>query len=188
MLSIVPHPNRIAAATLAAFAIAMCAASGSTTTESTGPISPASVDCDLRAPGAGGALVDLDGFTVTPICPNEAFPVATVEAFDDGAAGLVSQNGNKILRVLVGQAKSGDGDMFVHRYLASLSDQTRQGVGVPSEIQQLGERVVTHFNVPLTAEGYAYANGPSVVIAYVEAGSPPATVEDALTKILANVR
>jgi hypothetical protein len=39
----------------------------------------------------------------------------------------------------------------------------------------------------LTAEGYAYAERPTVVIAYVTAGSPPATVEDGLTKILANL-
>jgi hypothetical protein len=39
----------------------------------------------------------------------------------------------------------------------------------------------------LTAEGYAHADGPTIVIAYVAAGSPPATVEDALTEILANV-
>ena len=47
---------------------------------------------------------------------------------------------------------------------------------------------VTHFNIPLTSEGYTYANGLTVVIAYVAPGSPPATVEDALTEILDNLR
>jgi hypothetical protein len=74
--------------------------------------------------------------------------------------------------VLAGQVKSGNGDAFVHTYLEKLSAQTR---------------VVTHFNAPLAAEGYASAAGSTVVIAYVALGSPPATVEDGLTKILANL-
>ena len=45
---------------------------------------------------------------------------------------------------------------------------------------------MTHFNIPLAADEYAYADGPTVVIAYVAPGSPPATVEDALTEILGN--
>jgi hypothetical protein len=92
-----------------------------------------------------------------------------------------------MLRVLAGQVKSGDGDAFIHEYLEKLSTQARDGVGLPSEPQHLGDDVVTHFNVPLTAEGYTYAEGPNVVIAYVTAGSPPATVEDGLTKILASL-
>ena len=42
---------------------------------------------------------------------------------------------------------------------------------------------MTHFNIPLTVEGYVYADGPTVVVAYVAFGSPPATVEDALTEM-----
>jgi hypothetical protein len=183
MVSIVPHRNRIAAATLAVLAIAMCAASGSSATGFTRPISPVSVDCDLRSAGTGG-LADIDGFTVTPICPSEGFPSVSAQAFDSLAAGLVSQNGVELLRVLVGQRKSGDGDAYVRDYVSTLADRTPQGVGVSSEPQQVSEHVVTHFNVPLRAEGYAYADGPSVVIAYVAAGAPPATVEDAVTKIL----
>jgi ribosomal protein S27E len=40
-------------------------------------------------------------------------------------------------------------------------------------------------NGPLTSNGYVYSEGPTV--AYVAPGSPPATVEDALTQILDNV-
>ena len=82
-----------------------------------------------------------------------------------------------MLRVLAGQVKSGNGDAFVRKYLEKMSAQT----------QQLGDNVVTHFNVPLTAEGYTYAAGPTVVIAYVAPESPPVTVEDGLRKILANL-
>jgi hypothetical protein len=43
---------------------------------------------------------------------------------------------------------------------------------------------VTYFNIPLAAEGYAYAAGPTVVIAYNTAGaSEGATAQDPFTKI-----
>jgi hypothetical protein len=161
MLPIVPHPMRVKAATLAAVLAAMCAACASTTSASVGPTSP---------------LAELPGFTVTEICPADVDPAFASQEFADVTAGMVSQNGIPMLRVLAGQVKSGDGDAFVHRYLANRSAQT----------QQLGEDVVTHFNAPLT-DGYAYSAGPTVVIAYVALGSPPATVEDGLTKILANL-
>ena len=173
---------------LAAALAVTCAGCASATTESAGPITPVSVDCPhVPRPGAvEGVLTDLEGFTVTEICAGEAFPEATSATFDSMAAGLVSQDGNQILRVLVGQLKSANGDGFIRTYISALADQAPEGVGVPSEDQQLGEYVLTHFNVPLTAEGYAYADGPAVVIAYVAPGSPPATVDDALTKILDN--
>jgi hypothetical protein len=172
MLPIVPHATRIKAAILAAAVVATCAACASTTSASADPMSP---------------LAELPGFTVTEIGPADVDATVATDEFDDLTAGIVSQNGVPMLRVLAGQVKSGDGDAFVHTYLRKLSTQTRNGVGLPSEPQQLGDDVVTHFNVPLTAEGYAYADGPKVVIAYVTVGSPPATVEDGLTKILANL-
>jgi hypothetical protein len=45
---------------------------------------------------------------------------------------------------------------------------------------------VSHFNIPLVTDGYVYADGTTVVVAYVAAGAAPATVEDALTQILDN--
>jgi len=173
MVPIVPHATRIKAATLTAVIVALCTGCGSTTTSaSADPISPIS---------------ELPGFTVTAVCPADVDPAVASKDFDELTAGIVSQNGIPMLRVLAGQVKSGDGDAFVHAYLERLSDQTREGVGLPSESQQLGQDVVTHFNIPLTAEGYTYATGSTVVIAYVALGSPPATVEDGLTKILANL-
>lgn len=190
MLSIVPYTMRIKAAAMLAAALSVTSAGcASATTESAGPITPVSVDCP-HVPGPGaveGVLTDLEGFTVTEICASEAFPEATGAQFDSVAAGLVSQDGNPILRVLVGQLKSGNADAFLSNYIGDLSEQQPEGVGVPSEDQRLGEYVVTHFNIPLTTEGYGYADGPTVVIAYLAPGSPPATVDDALTKILHNV-
>jgi hypothetical protein len=44
-----------------------------------------------------------------------------------------------------------------------------------------------HFNIPLVTDGYLYPDGPTVVVAYITAGAPPATVEHALTEILDNL-
>jgi hypothetical protein len=200
MLSIVPHTIRIKVAVLAAVVAATSAGCGWMTTESAGttaattssgaPTTVADADCRVHALGPSsvdGVFAKMSGFTVTEACPSEAFPAVASQQFDSLVAGVVSQNGNQILRVLAGQLKSGTGDAFVDKYLQNLSTQTREGVGLPSETQELGGDVVTHFNVPLTAEGYTFSDGPTIVIAYVEAGSPPATVEDALTHILNNV-
>jgi hypothetical protein len=186
----VPDTPRIKAAALAAVVVAMCAACGSSTTESAHPITPVSVDCGLQAPSPSsveGVFAETAGFTVSEICPADVDPTFDSQKFDGLAAGLVSQNGNPSLRVLAGQLKSGSGDAFVHKYLGNLSAQTREGVGVPSETEELGGHVVRHFNIPLATDGYVHADGPTAVIAYVAAGSPPATVEDALTEILGNL-
>lgn len=185
-----PDTTRIKVATLAALVAVMCAACGSTTTVSAGPIAPVSVDCGLQAPGPGGVdglFAEIAGFTVSEICPADVDPTFASQEFNSLAAVLVSQNGNPILRVLAGQLKSGSGDVFVHNYLANLSTNTPEGVGIPSETEEFGGHVVSHFNIPPTAEGYANTDGRRVVIAYVAPGSPPATVEAALTQILDNL-
>ncbi len=182
--------TRIKAATLAALVAVMCAGCGSTTTVSAGPIAPVSVDCGLQAPSPSsveGVFAEIAGFTVSEICPADVDPTFASQEFDGLAAGLVSQNGNPILRVLAGHLKSGNGEAFIHTYLGNLSAETRDGVGVPSETEELGGHDVRHFTIPLTTDGYVYADGPTVVVAYVAPGSPPATVEDALTEILANL-
>jgi hypothetical protein len=187
----VPGTTRIKAATFAALVAVMCAACGSTTTESAGPIVPVSIDCGMQVPGPGGAdglFAEIPGFTVSEVCPADVDPSFATAEFDSLAAGVVSQNGNPILRVLAGQPKSRSGDAFIRTYLGNLSAQTGDGVGVPSETEELGGHVVRHFNIPLVTDGYVYANGPTAVIAYVAFGSPPATVEDALTKVLDNLR
>jgi hypothetical protein len=186
----VPETARIKAATLAALVAVMCAACGSTTTESAGPIVPVSIDCGMQVPGprgADGLFAEIPGFTVSEVCPADVDPSFGTAELDSLAAGVVSQNGNPILRVLAGQLKSGSGDAFIRTYLGNLSAQTRDGVGVPSETEELGGHVVRHFNNPLVTDGYVYADGRMVAIAYVAFGSPPATVEHALTEILDNL-
>ena len=186
MLSIVPQPTRIKAATLTAVVAVTCAACGSTTAGSAGLVASVSIDCGLQTPSPGG-FAEIPGFTVTEICPADVDPDFASKEFDGLEAGIVSQNGNPVLRVLAGQLKSGVGDRFVRDYLGHLAEQVPPGVGVPSEPVELDEHLARHFNIPLVTDGYTYADGPTVVIAYVVSGSPPATVEDALTKILDNV-
>jgi hypothetical protein len=173
----VPETARIKAAALAALVAVMCAACGSTTTESADPMVPVSIDCGMQVPGSGGAdgiSAEIPGFTVSEVCPAVVDPSFARAEFDNLAAGLVSQNGNPILRVLAGQLNSGSGDTFTRTYLGNLSAQTRDGVGVPSTS-----------TVRWSPTG---TSAPTVVIAYVAFGSPPATVEDALTEILDNLR
>jgi hypothetical protein len=173
MLPIVPHHTRIKAAMLTIALAAMCVGCTSTVAMS----SP--VD-DL--------LSEIPDFTVTEICPADVDASLAGQQFNHVSAGMISQNGDVILRVLAGQVNSDvSGSAFVHRYLQDLSNKTREGAGLPSNIELVGGHAVTHFNVPLTAEGYTYSEGQKVVIAYVAFGSPPATVDDALTKVLDNV-
>jgi hypothetical protein len=190
MLSAVPYPTRITVAVVATVLAAICAACTPTTTVSVGPIAPVSVDCGLQAPppeGVDGVLAEIPGFTVTEICPADIDPAFASHEFNRLAAALVSQNGNPILRVLAGQVKNGSAEAFLHDYVANLSTLTREGVGVASEPEQIGGHAVMHLNIPLVTDGYTYVEGPTVVVAYVAAGSPPATVEAALTEILDNV-
>ncbi len=150
---------------------------------------PVSVDCGIQIPRVGGTnrlFAEIPGFTVSEICLADADPSFATSEVDSRAAGLVSQNGNPILRVLAGRLKSGSGDAFTRTYLENLSAQARDKAGVPSETEQLGGHLVSHFNIPLVTDGYVYADGRTVVIANVAAGAPPAAVEDALTEILDN--
>jgi hypothetical protein len=57
-----------------------------------------------------GVFAEVAGVTVSEICPADVDPAFASQEFDGLAAGLVSQNGNRVLRVLAGQLKSGSGD------------------------------------------------------------------------------
>jgi hypothetical protein len=131
----VPYPKRFTAAALTATFVAMCAACGSTTIGSAGPISHVNADCGLRIPAPGG-FAELPGFTVTEICPADVDPAFASQQFQGLAAGVVSQNGNPILKVLVGQLKNGSGDAFIDTYVGNVSNQTREGVGVPQRTRR----------------------------------------------------
>ena len=88
---------RIKAATLAVLVIAMCAGCGWATTGAAGLVSPVNT-----------AFTEIPGFTVTEVCPADVDPAFAGHEYDGLTAGVVSQNGDKILRVLAGQINSGD--------------------------------------------------------------------------------
>jgi hypothetical protein len=66
-----------------------------------------------------------------------------------------------------------------------LSALAAPGKTVASDPVEVGGHQATHFNVPVAAEGYAYAAGPTVVIAFDVAGGPHAeTAQEAFAKLV----
>ena len=124
-------------------------------------------------------------FTVELICPADVDPAFAGPQFRAVAAGDITQNGGPVLKVLAGELKSGSGDDFVQKFLSNLSTLAAPGRTVASEPKQVGGRQVTYFNVPVAAEGYAYAVGPTVVIAFDTAGGSHAeAAKEAFAKVL----
>jgi len=149
-------------------------------------------DCAVDANGPSsidGVFANIPGFTVKRTCPADVDPAFAGPQFDaqfsaDGA-GDVAQNGEVVLKVFAGQLKSSRGDDFVHGFLSDLSTAAAPGRTVASEPKQVGGRQVTYFNVPVAAEGYAYAAGSTVVIAFdVAGGSHAETAKEAFAKVL----
>ena len=191
--------------TLATLAVSGCASNGlsslspaTATSSSTRSTVAGVTDCLVDAPGRSGideVFEDMSGFAVTPICPMNAIwtgPEVTAE-FHDLNVAEISENGSPILRVLAGQLRSGSGQEFVDKYLSELSAQGMEfdppkilASGPPEEI---GGYPVTYFHMFVAAEGYAYADGPTVVIAHFIAGpADQEAAQDALVKILDNIR
>jgi hypothetical protein len=146
-------------------------------------------ECQVRAPtptSIDGVFDHLVGFTVQPICPADVVPSLGGPEVIASSAAEISQNGNIILRVVAAQLKFGGGDAFVTRFISEW--QASRNNQVPTERQDLGGHPVTWFNIPANVEGYAYAQGPAVVIAY---SGPPGRMgepqRDAFTKIMANL-
>ena len=189
---------RPAAALIAAASIAVaCAACGSTT-DSTPTGAPASsatahiADCVVKGPGPSSvddAFTDVSGFTVDHICPGDVDPTLTAKAAEFSAVntGKVLSDGKPVLSVFAGQLKGDGGDAFVRTFLEEMGTRVAPKT-LATESKDVGGYHVTYFNIPSDTEGYAYFEGPTVVIAYDLAGSENAdAAEKALTAILAKV-
>jgi hypothetical protein len=165
------------AAVLVAVAMVVALCSGWSSAMAAGP------DCGVQAPGPdslASAFASLPKrFSVKAICPAEVGPglagqELTAE-FSDEAAGEVTQtdvsigdqHGLVVLRVLAGKLKSGSGDAFVDAFLSRLGPDARDGTVT------LGGHAVQYFDIP-GGDGYAYAQGPTVVIGYIR---PPSEVD-----------
>jgi hypothetical protein len=194
--------HRVAAVVfaLAAMAVSGCASdvTGSPVANSSAPstTSAARLDCLVDAPGRTGvdaAFDDLGPFTVTPICPADAIwvsPEVSAE-FHELNAAEISENGKQIMRVLVGQVNSGTGEEFKDQYFSELSAAGAKlnppkilAAGPPKDI---GGYSVQYFHMYMSAEGYAFVDGPTVVIAERFASGTYETVEDLFVKILNNL-
>jgi hypothetical protein len=179
--------------------VAVCAGCSAEETQQTASAPPstttaARLDCLVQPPGQSsidGALADIPGFTVKEICPAEVDPIfggLDINAqFYAVAAGDISQNDTTVLRVLAAQLKSDSGDAFVQHFMSGLSARTPAGA-VASEPQEVGGHDVRYFNAPVQYSGYTYVNGPTVVITSIPIGADPELGEDAMTKILANLK
>jgi hypothetical protein len=194
----------ITAGTRARFAaigvmLAVCAGCAAETPQEPAPSPPstttaAAADCLVRAPGPStidGALGDIPGFDVKEICPTDVDPIfggpEFTTQFYDVAAGELGQNEITVLRVLTAQLKSDSSDAFVRDFMSGLSARTPAGA-VASERQEIGGHEVQYFNAPVQYSGYTYVNGSTVVIASIPIGADPGPGEDAMAKILANVK
>lgn len=128
--------------------------------------------------------------TSTAIAPADVDPffAGTEGQFRDLSAVEVDAEGAPLLRAVTGHLVSGDGQAFVEQFLADLT--TRAGgrnppQAVASQPSTVGDYPVTYFNVPAAVEGYAYADGRTVVIAYNAAGPPKVkAAKEALLAIL----
>jgi hypothetical protein len=142
---------------------------------------------------ADAEFENLGGFTVTPISPDDVLVTGRPVAgrFHELGAAEVGEDGSPIMRVLVGQLNSGSGEDFVHSYLSELSaigeklDPPKVVASGPP--QDVGGYPARYYHMYMSAEGYAYTDGPTVVIAEIISGGPIDRVQDAFVKILNNV-
>lgn len=192
---------RPAAALIAAASIAAaCAACGSTTDSASTSSSSAATssdsahiaDCVVKGPGPSSvddAFTDVAGFTVDHICPGDVDPTLTAKAAEFSAVntGKVISDGKPVLSVFAGQLKGDGGDAFVRAFLEDIGTRVAPKT-LATESKTIGGYHLTYFNVPSDTAGYAYFEGPTVVIADDLAGSENAgAAEKALTAILVKV-
>ena len=145
----------------------------------------ASADCTVLSANPStvdGVFADIPGFTVEPGCPAVTSPFTGADM--TAAAGHeITRDGAGVVTVFVGELATGSGPDFVHdTVLAAIP-------GTASDAQTLGGYPVIYFNIPGFTDGYAYADGPTVVIAY-DTASPEnrSAVREVVTALLARIR
>jgi hypothetical protein len=111
-------------------------------------------------------------FLVKEICASDAGPGLAgreaVAALSDLTAAEITDTSSSpdlvVLKALVGQAESGDAGAFVDAFLSRVGETRDDTV-------TLDGRTVRYFNIP-GGEGYAYADGPTVVIGFISPTPP----------------
>jgi hypothetical protein len=111
-------------------------------------------------------------FLVKEICASDVGPglagAEGVAGLSDLASAELTDTGSRpdvvVLKALVGQAESGDAGAFVDAFLSRVGETRNDTV-------TLDGRKVRYFNTP-GGEGYAYAEGPTVVIGFISPTPP----------------
>jgi len=156
---------------------AQASASSSTVSEAPTPAPAAPAACNAGTRGAPDVEDVYSGqlpsyFGIREICAADVGPGL---AGADGVAGLSDLTAAEItdtyqspdevvLKVLVGKAESGNAGAFADAFLSRLGETRNDTV-------TLDGHAVRYFNTP-GAEGYAYAEGPTVVIGYITPTPP----------------
>jgi hypothetical protein len=147
----------------------------------------AAADCDPPPSGPStidGVFAEIPGFTVEPGCPVIASPFTGAD-MTATAAREISRDGKSVVTVFAGELATGTGQTFVDETFLPAAP------GTASEAQTVGGYPVTYFNVPRLTDGYAYADGPTVVIAYDTAwpktGGAVREVYEVLATLLARI-
>ncbi|MBP1822688.1 hypothetical protein [Mycobacterium sp. OAE908] len=162
-----PAPNNTSSA--------QASPSSSTATSTQAPAAPAACNAGTRgAPDVedvySGQLPSY--FGIREICAGDVGPGL---AGADGVAGLSDLTAAEItdtyqspdevvLKALVGKAESGNGGAFADAFLSRVGETRNDTV-------TLDGHTVRYFNAP-GAEGYAYAEGPTVVIGFITPTPP----------------
>ena len=95
----------------------------------------------------------------------------------------ITRDGDGVVTVFAGELAAGSGQTFVHdTFLAATP-------GTASDAQTVGGYPVTYFNIPRFTDGYAYADGPTVVIAFDTASQENrGAVREVVATLLARIR
>ncbi|WP_328359744.1 hypothetical protein OG976_07025 [Mycobacterium sp. NBC_00419] len=122
----------------------------------------ASADCQVQPLGPSsvdGLLADIPGFLVQQGCPAVGSPFAGAD-MKAVTAGEISRDGTTVMSVFAGELNDGSGAAFVHdTVLAALP-------GTAIETQTVAGYPVTYFNSRQLGDGYLYADGRTVLVAY----------------------
>lgn len=94
------------------------------------------------------------------------------------------------MSVLAGQLKSGTGEEFVDTFLSEVSAEVTQGnptKTLATEPKEFAGYPVTYFSSFVAVEGYTHAEGPTVLIAFLEPWTGTDDLQDVFTVILLNL-
>lgn len=145
----------------------------------------ASADCQVQPVGPSsidGLLADIPGYTVDHRCPDISSPF-TGAAVNAATAGEISRDGTVVLTVFAAELSDASGAAFVHdTVLAALP-------GAAIDTQTVAGYRVTYFNSQQLGDGYLYADGPTVLIAY-DTGWPQSgsAAKEILPTLLGRIR